>query len=105
MSIIIKGIDAPKDCSDCIFLLNKDKRGIPLCMFGTFIEYFGKKPSNCPLVQLRSNSRLINAWELVSLLENNYGTTINRGRFEWLVGTMPAVFEENNSVVEDTNDS
>ena len=105
MSIIIKGIDAPKDCSDCIFLFNKDKCEIPLCMFGTFIECFGKKPSNCPLVQLRSNSRLINSWELVSLLEHNYATTINRGWFEWLVGTIPAVFEEKNSITEDANDS
>ena len=53
MGVYIKGIEMPKGCSDCFYAIRCDA-----CIYKAVLElkdtiyYLGKKPDDCPLVEI-----------------------------------------------------
>lgn len=70
MSVIVKGMEMPKNCGECPFIFTS--WGIEyychLAEFSTSAEYVGReKMTNCPLIELPPHGRLIDADELVRI--------------------------------------
>ena len=70
MSVIVKGMEMPKNCGECPFIFTS--WGIEyychLAESSTSAEYVGReKMTNCPLIELPPHGRLIDADELVRI--------------------------------------
>lgn len=65
MSLILKGIDMPKDCDDCMFNFYREGDSCPACYLTKHIVIRKKKesiPTDCPLVGIPSpHGRMIDA--------------------------------------------
>ena len=70
MSILIKGIDMPKSCSDCPlakYICFSTKQYVPLW------EMARKRQGDCPLVEVpRPHGRLVDADAFYELLDGGY---------------------------------
>lgn len=76
MSILIRGMEMPKNCGECPFIFTS--WGIEyychLAESSTSAEYVGReKMTNCPLIELPPHGRLIDADELAN--KTFYGKT------------------------------
>ena len=58
MSVLIKGMDMPKNCKDCFFLTGIATHGGIFCDCGSYVSYgrnildVESKPDWCPLVEV-----------------------------------------------------
>lgn len=55
MSLILKGIDMPKDCDDCMFNFYREGDSCPACYLTKHIVIRKKKesiPTDCPLIEI-----------------------------------------------------
>lgn len=74
MSILVKGIEKPKDCGVCPFKLDgwPDEWEMHCKLLGRQVGYFDKKskvPKDCPIVEVPTpHGRLIDADELTDQL-------------------------------------
>ena len=75
MSVLIRGLDMPKGCFSCKLNhhLNpdEDKCIITGNIFDSTIKTVTHRRTNCPLVELPPQGRLIDADALKTILENN----------------------------------
>ena len=73
MSILIRGMEMPKSCSDC-FYEYETLKGETCCAIcnGSISndESFSKRIPSCPLVEIPPHGRLIDADELKSIIES-----------------------------------
>lgn len=58
MSILIKGMEMPTNCSACKFFDHGDCELLP---YGDYIDDKHKRRDNCPLIELPPHGRLIDA--------------------------------------------
>ena len=69
MSIILKGIDMPKDCTECPLEgaeVDDDGFDYWYCKITESMATTIERPSNCPLIQIpKGHGRLIDASELI----------------------------------------
>lgn len=105
MSILIKGMEMPKDCLKCPFCLFVD--GYWKCLVdGSHADFGGTcRPQNCPLVQVHTpHGRLIDADELVNkLVQLEFFSMSDYNNFVSLVLKAPTVIQKE-SAEEEKND-
>lgn len=77
MSIIIKGMEMPKDCNNCKFF--NDNYDYPTCSVTDHSRGYnwnprGQRMPDCPLVEVPKHGRLIDADELCEALIKRWNT-------------------------------
>lgn len=93
MSILIKGMEMPKDCNKCPMTVDGYCRIIGYPNGDAIIKHY--KPLWCPLVEVPKHGRLIDADELLRRKCDAYDS---RGHFLYAVGmgnivTAPTIIE------------
>ena len=61
MSILIKGMEMPKDCEECLFYEVDVENGCWLKKYFCVRRYGIDRPSWCPIVEIPPHGRLIDA--------------------------------------------
>lgn len=81
MSIYIKGMEMPKDCTECT-LSYFDKFGYPHCSITRLIISYGKTKDDCPLIEVpESHGRLIDGDKLFDDEKLCYGVACEECQF------------------------
>ena len=97
MSIIIKGMDMPKNCWMCpLSVLYEKPREMLRCKLTKEEVLRYKIDSNCPLIELPPHGRLIDADALVKQMHDNIQKT-NNARYAWVdeldIALAPTIIE------------
>lgn len=75
MSIIVKGMQAPKNCGDCRFNIDESDTGIGVCVSCIVREEYhvksGSIPADCPIQDIPPHGRLIDADKFNEFIEKN----------------------------------
>ena len=99
MSILIQGMEMPKNCGECPFIFSSWDIEYYCHLSGssTSAEYVEReKMTNCPLIELPPHGRLIDADELVRIWK---GAKFY-GNIEPIVNARPTVIEAEGSETE-----
>lgn len=97
MSILIKGMEKPKDCGICPFEFDgwPDEWEMHCKLLDRQVGYFGKKlnmPQNCPLIEVPTpHGRLIDADRLKRQVEGRLWKA--RDKFVELIDNAPTIIE------------
>lgn len=71
MAIYIKGMEMPRDCTECA-LSYLDKFGYPRCCITRLIIAYGRTKGDCPLTEVpEPHGRLIDADACIDYIRNN----------------------------------
>ena len=114
MSILIKGVEMPKNCVSCKLWMMQiiGGKGFDICRASDkFVNAPYSKPDWCPLVEVpEQHGRLISADELIEFIENRYEITwkddyeggIKDACVDILekISTMPTVIQASGTEVE-----
>ena len=79
MSILITGMEMPKSCDECRIMMFEDTNCAPELYCGCPIVFkahpqgVGKRPDYCPLIELTSHGRLIDADALIASIKRQTG--------------------------------
>lgn len=98
MSIILKGIDLPKDCTECPLEgaeVDDDGFDYWYCKITESMATTIERPSNCPLIQIpKDHGRLIDGGELNKSVHTwNPAYTYGRSAFTRAIDNAPTILE------------
>ena len=103
MSILIRGMEMPPNCQECLFgdaLMGKGFCWVYNCK--VLEEYFmtDSKPSWCPLAELPPHGRLIDADALIDKLASTKATNRNAFGVYMLYSVIVKFIDESPTIVE-----
>lgn len=94
MGVYIKGMDMPKDCTECELIYN-DHFGYPRCCISGLLSINGRTKRDCPLTEVpEPHGRLIDGDKAVKDY-HNYGISHSYDAFdlEDIIAESPTVIE------------
>ena len=103
MSVLIKGIEIPKNCLECMFRMSYWKRALTPsgeiftygCMLnGKEINILEKRCKDCPIVEIPTpHGRLIDADELIGYLNEWLSDSVALFGFTRIINHQPIIIE------------